>query len=75
MQHAQVESPPVPVIERRSLISTGTAAGVAACHRTTILRAIQRGELEAVRLGQRGDYRIPPEALLAWLHPDTKEDR
>ena len=59
----------------RPWLTAGAAARVASCHRTTITRAVQRGELEAVRLGQRGDYRIPPEALLAWLHPDTKEDR
>lgn len=40
----------------RPLIRTGAAAAVAGCHPTTILRAIERGELEAVRLGRRGDH-------------------
>lgn len=51
------------------LITTGAAAALAACHRTTVYRAITDGELEAVRLGRRGDYRIAPEALAAWLQP------
>lgn len=38
---------------------------------TTILRAIQAGELEAARLGRAGDFRIAPEALTAWLRPAT----
>lgn len=50
-------------------MSTGAAAALASCDRTTILRAIQRGELEAVRLGRTGDYRIPTDALAAWLKP------
>jgi excisionase family DNA binding protein len=53
-------------VERRSL-STGAAARRVGCHPTTVLRAIQRRELEAVRLGARGNYRISREALEAWL--------
>jgi len=52
---------------RRLLISTGAAASVAGCHPTTILRAIERGELEAVRLGRKGDHRVPVDALNDWL--------
>jgi excisionase family DNA binding protein len=57
--------------ERRSrpLISTGAAAAVAGCHPTTILRAIERGELEAVRLGRRGDHRVYVDALNRWMRP------
>ena len=58
MQHGA--SPPGLV--RRSL-STGQAAARASCHPVTILRAIEKGELPAVRLGQHGNYRIRPEAL------------
>jgi excisionase family DNA binding protein len=55
-------------LERRSL-STGAAARIASCHVTTIWRAVARGELEAHRLGPHGAYRIPPDALEAWLRP------
>jgi len=66
--------------ERRSrtLISTGAAATVAGCHPTTIRRAIDRGELEAYRLGERGDRRLTMEALTRWLRPahdPTEETR
>jgi excisionase family DNA binding protein len=56
-------------------MSTGAAAALAACHPTTILRAIQRGELQAVRLGRHGDYRIDAEALEAWLQPTPSEEK
>ena len=51
------------------LLSTGAASRVASCHRSTIVRAIERGELEAVRLGRKGDYRVPVDALNQWLRP------
>jgi len=35
----------------------------------TIVRAIHAGELAAVRLGKRGDYRIRPDALNDWITP------
>jgi excisionase family DNA binding protein len=47
---------------------------VAGCHRITILRAIERGELEAVRLGRRGDHRVFVDALDRWMHPVGTED-
>ena len=59
---------------RRPLISTGAAAAVAGCHPTTILRAIERGELEAVRLGRRGDHRVYVEALDRWMHRVGSEE-
>lgn len=74
MQHGSSPS----VVARRSLISTGAAARVAGCHPTTVWRAIERGELQAVRLGRNGDYRIRPEALNEWLRPaspDNEEER
>jgi excisionase family DNA binding protein len=54
---------------RRPLLSTGSAAALAGCHRVTIVRAIQAGELEAGRLGRTGDYRVPVDALNQWLRP------
>jgi excisionase family DNA binding protein len=54
---------------RRPLLSTGSAAALAGCHRVTIVRAIHAGELEAVRLGKRGGYRIRPAALNDWIRP------
>ena len=54
---------------RLPLLSTGSAAALAGCHRVTIVRAIHAGELEAVRLGKRGDYRIRLDALDAWIQP------
>ena len=58
-----------PETARRPLMSTGAAAALAACHRSTVVRAIRAGELEAVRLGRSGDFRIAPEALGEWLRP------
>jgi len=55
-------------------LSTGSAAALAGCHRVTIVRAIRAGELEAVRLGRHGDYRIAPESLKEWLRPTTEEE-
>jgi excisionase family DNA binding protein len=54
---------------RRRLFSTGGAAKVAGCHPVTILRAIERGELAALRLGPRGNHRVPADELARWLQP------
>jgi excisionase family DNA binding protein len=62
-------------VARRAL-STGEAAALASCHPTTIRRAILAGQLEAIRLGRTGDFRIAPEALTKWMRPirtDPKE--
>jgi excisionase family DNA binding protein len=64
----------IPPRMRRRLLTTGAAAAAAGCHRVTILRAIQRGELQAVRLGRNGDHRIEAEALEAWLQPTHSEE-
>ena len=61
------------VVERRPL-STGAAAHRAGCDRATIRRAIESGELEAVRLGRHGNYRISREALDAWMQPTTRTE-
>jgi excisionase family DNA binding protein len=54
-------------------MSTGEAAALAGCSPTTVWRAIHRGELEAVRLGRSGDFRITPVALEAWLQPTAHD--
>lgn len=59
--------------ERRRLLTTGAAAAAAGCSRATVLRAIERGELPAFRLGRHGDHRIEAEALEHWLQPTTQE--
>ena len=44
-----------------------------ACDVITVRRAIHAGELQALRLGRHGDYRIPVDALEAWLQPARPE--
>jgi excisionase family DNA binding protein len=71
--HSMQRGSPLKAVERRSL-STGAAARRAGCHPTTVLRAIDRGELPAHRLGSHGHYRIAPEQLEAWLLPTQPKD-
>jgi excisionase family DNA binding protein len=40
----------------------------------TVRRAIKAGELRALRLGSRGDYRIELAALEDWLQPTQPEE-
>jgi excisionase family DNA binding protein len=54
---------------RRRLFTTADAARAAGCSQATILRALQRGELEGFRLGPSGDHRVPSDALARWLRP------
>jgi excisionase family DNA binding protein len=58
---------------RRPLLTTRSAADTAACDVVTIRRAIQAGELRALRLGGHGDYRIPVDELDRWLRPAHPE--
>jgi len=53
----------------RRLLSTSSVARLVACDRSTVLRAILKGDLEAVRLGRGGSYRIAAESVDAWLRP------
>ena len=53
----------------RRLLSTSSVARLVSCDRSTVLRAILKGDLETVRLGRGGSYRITPESLDAWLRP------
>jgi excisionase family DNA binding protein len=56
------------VVERSGPpLTTGALAVRLGVHRSTILRAIDRGELEALRLGPHGHYRIPADAAERWL--------
>ena len=61
-------------VVRRSPLSTGEAAALVGCHPTTVLRAIQEGELRAFRLGPNGDHRIRADALEEWLRPTAEEE-
>lgn len=64
---------PMPTVEAPPL-TTAEAARIVGASRATIRRAIESGELEAVRLGPRGSYRIHRVALEAWLEPTTEEN-
>jgi excisionase family DNA binding protein len=48
-------------------LTVAEVAGVCRVHAKTVMRAIGRGELTAVRLGERGAYRIRPADLDAWI--------
>ncbi len=50
-------------------LSAPAVAQLLGCSRATVVRAIQRGELQAMRLGRHGTYRIRREAIDAWLQP------
>lgn len=54
--------------ERKMLTPAEVAASLRV-HVVTVYRAIERGELEALRLGETGSLRIPEEALEAFLQP------
>lgn len=56
------ETPPV-------YLSLTSAARRYDSHRNTIRRAIDRGELPAVRIGTRGDYRVRVADLERWARP------
>lgn len=75
MQHAHVDVPPSVLTSAPRSLTTGAAAQLAGCHRTTVLRAIARGELDAVRLGRHGDHRIPAESFEEWLRPAGPDDQ
>lgn len=70
MQHTH----PLKTMTGGGLLSTGVAARRAGVHPTTIWRAIDRGELRAIRLGPTGDFRVPEDALDEWLRPTQSEE-
>ena len=49
------------------LLTTGEAARVAVCSPATIRRAASEGQLRALRLGRRGDFRVPADELQRWM--------
>ena len=57
-------------------VLTGAAARLVGAHPATVRRAIERGELEAYRLGPRGAWRITEEALREWARsaPSPEEN-
>ena len=57
----------------RQSLSAEAAARLAGVHASTIRRALLKGDLEGYRAGRRGMYRIPPDALDAWLRPAREE--
>ena len=65
---------PPKLAARRSPLSTGEAAALVGCHPTTILRAIQEGELRAFRLGPNGDHRIRAKDLQSWKQPAHRHE-
>ncbi len=54
------------------LISIRQAAELANVSPTHIWRLIQRGEVEAVRVGENGPLRIDADKFMRWLHDDTQ---
>ena len=58
-----------PTAGQRPLLTTRAAARLAACHEANLRRAVRAGNLPAVRLGKRGNLRIPVDELERWLRP------
>jgi excisionase family DNA binding protein len=61
-----------PVDLSRPLLRTSECARIAVCDDSTIRRAIQFGQLRALRLGPRGDYRIPAGELDRWMRGEDR---
>lgn len=68
MATAETRAPSVP-----KLISVRQAAELASVSRTHIWRLVQRGEVDAVRVGKDGPLRIDAEKFLAWLYDRGEE--
>ena len=55
-------------------ITVRAAARLTGYHPATIRRALARGDLEGYRAGERGMFRISPEALADWwLRPAGRD--
>ena len=63
------------VTSERELLHVKEAAALLDVHVCTIRRAIHDGQLEAVRLGPAGRFRVTREALDNYLTRATKEKR
>jgi excisionase family DNA binding protein len=48
-------------------------AELAAVSKTHIWRLVQRGEIDAVRVGDDGPIRIPEEQFLRWLYGQPRD--
>jgi excisionase family DNA binding protein len=53
----------------KELLDIKQAATELGCHAATVRRAIHGGELEAVRLGRNGRYRVSRQAIATFLIP------
>lgn len=59
---------------QEALIPVSEAARLAGVSYVHVWRLIQRGEVEAVRVGEgHGPLRVDRERFLAWLHDEPKE--
>lgn len=56
-------------VKERELLTASDVASRLGCNVFTVYRAINRGELEAVRLGENGTYRVTEDALARFLRP------
>jgi excisionase family DNA binding protein len=62
------------LVEAPELIKVSEAAKLAGVSYPHIWRLIQRGEVEAVRVGnEHGPLRVDRQAFLEWLHGDPEE--
>jgi excisionase family DNA binding protein len=55
-----------------TLISVRQAAELASVSKTHVWRLIQRGEVEAVRVGENGPLRIDCERFMRWLYDGSE---
>jgi excisionase family DNA binding protein len=66
--------PEIQEIGAAQLLTVGEAAALARCSKPHVWRLIQRGEIEAVRIGEgHGPIRIPRAEFLDWLYGDAEE--
>jgi excisionase family DNA binding protein len=61
------------VIQPNELLHVKEAAAELGVHPATLRRHIAEGDLEAVRLGRTGRYRVSRRALEAFLRPASGE--
>ena len=60
-------------VQTEQLFTVREAVSMLRQSRLTIYRKIERGELRAVRLGERGPFRIPLDAIHEHMQPvETK---
>jgi excisionase family DNA binding protein len=61
-------SPDAPSVQSDALSPSEVGRALRVSVRS-VYRAVERGELRAIRLGEHGPLRIPPEAILEWARP------